>query len=231
VKELGASSTKVWVIGYIWGQPASGSSLKSSPADDTNMAIGDSPDSDGTSFIPVELPKGNIRSELGLASNPEHIGRRVKVYGTIEKYFGVVGVKKVTDYEWADGDTPVEPAPAPVFSIEEGEVTRGTELIISAERPDDRLFVRIDGEEGEWEEYEGHCHYIIDRDLTIEAYVERDGFLPSETVSKTYTVRVEDAVESVDANRQAARKVLRDGHLLIIMPDGTTYTATGEKLN
>ena len=126
---------------------------------------------------------------------------------------------------------PTEATPAPVFSIEEGEVTRGTELVISAERPDDRLFVRIDGEEGEWEEYEGHCHYNIDRDLTIEAYVERDGFLPSETVSKTYTVRVEDAVESVDANRGAARKVLRDGHLLILLPDGTTYTATGAKLN
>lgn len=231
VKALESSSAKVWVIGYIWGQPASGSSLKSSPADDTNMALGDTPDSDGSSFVPVELPKGDIRNELGLSTNPENIGRRIKVYGTIEKYFGVVGVKKVTEYVWADGTAPTEPTPVPVFSIEGGDVPSGAELVIRADEPTDALFYSLN--RGPWQQTVGEATLVIDREVTVSAYALREGYLESETVQFTFTITT-DGIENVFINGDAdanggngVRKLLRSGHVVIVLPDGREFDVTG----
>lgn len=53
--------------------------------------------------VPVALPSGSqVRTDLNLKEN-KNLGKTVWVYGTIEKYFGVPGVKEVTDYSW-DGE-------------------------------------------------------------------------------------------------------------------------------
>lgn len=66
--------------------------------------------------VPVALPSGSqVRTDLNLKDNAKNLGKPVWVYGTIEKYFGVPGVKEVTDYSWngtLTGIDSLEAAPA-----------------------------------------------------------------------------------------------------------------------
>ncbi len=63
---------------------------------DSNLAL-----SAGDINVPVALPSGSqVRTDLNLKDNATNLGKTVWVYGTIEKYFGVPGVKNVTDYSW-----------------------------------------------------------------------------------------------------------------------------------
>ncbi len=65
----------------------------------SNIAI-----SAGETNVPVALPSGSqVRTNLNLLDNATNLGKTVWVYGTIEKYFSVPGVKNVTDYSW-DGE-------------------------------------------------------------------------------------------------------------------------------
>ena len=55
----------------------------------------------GETNVPVALPSGSqVRTNLNLKDNATNLGKTVWVYGTIEKYFSVAGVKNVTDYSW-----------------------------------------------------------------------------------------------------------------------------------
>jgi hypothetical protein len=54
--------------------------------------------------MPVQLPSGEIRSGLNLVDNPSNLGKEVLLYGNIEAYFRVPGVKSVT-YAEIDGKT------------------------------------------------------------------------------------------------------------------------------
>lgn len=65
----------------------------------SNLAI-----SAGEINVPVALSSGSqVRTDLNLMDNATNLGKMVWVYGTIEKYFKVPGVKNVTDYSW-DGE-------------------------------------------------------------------------------------------------------------------------------
>jgi hypothetical protein len=53
-----------------------------------------------SSCLSVNLPSGSIRDDLNLADNPSLLGRRVYLRGDIvEAYYGIPGLKNVTDYE------------------------------------------------------------------------------------------------------------------------------------
>ena len=112
-----------WVMGYIWGSPKSGKALGDDT--DTSIALGYEEDYvDGASFVPVELPKGEIRTALGLASNPDNKGRKIKVYGSLKAYFSVPGVKSTSKYVWLDEETGVETNVTDgLFSIADGQIT------------------------------------------------------------------------------------------------------------
>lgn len=90
----------VWVKGYIVGfynnsgfNPENGDA-----AETTNIALFDNKsatESDET--IAIQLPNTFIRSSLNLKDNAGMLGEEVLVYGNIEKYFGVNGLKGTTD--------------------------------------------------------------------------------------------------------------------------------------
>ena len=79
----------------------------------SNLAL-----SAGDINVPVALPSGSqVRTNLNLLDNATNLGKTVWVYGTIEKYFKVPGVKNVTDYSWdgkgtLTGINSLEAAPA-----------------------------------------------------------------------------------------------------------------------
>ena len=68
----------------------------------SNLLIADSKDEkDASRCMPVELKKGSdVRDEANLVDNPQALGRRIGLFGLVEKYFGVVGLRDVEYHEW-----------------------------------------------------------------------------------------------------------------------------------
>ena len=116
-----ASETGVYVKGYIVGY-ANGSIDKPvfSAADctvATNILLADAADcNDVAACVPVQLPKGDVRTALNLQDNPGNLGREVTLTGDIAKYFNVPGFKNTSAYVLGEGgstpdvpDTPEGP--------------------------------------------------------------------------------------------------------------------------
>lgn len=98
----------VWVKGVILG--CFGSEKEPISAKDpvaSNIALGTE---DKAFVIPVQLLANNAtgdspaRKALNIVDNPENVGKTVWIYGNIEKYFSVAGVKGTSDWSW-DGQT------------------------------------------------------------------------------------------------------------------------------
>lgn len=102
-----------WVEGYIVGNiDGEGKSIKTESKFDapytiaTNLLIADSPDeTDYAKCIPVQLPAGAVRDGLNLVDNAANDGKKVKLYGSLEAYFGESGLKSVSYYELEGGKT------------------------------------------------------------------------------------------------------------------------------
>lgn len=95
----------VWVTGYIVGGDlsTSGNTVHTSDITKaTHLALADRASvTSKSSCLAVELPQGNIREQLNLVDHPDLIGRRVNLKGNIvEKYFGTVGMKSTSDFEF-----------------------------------------------------------------------------------------------------------------------------------
>lgn len=93
----------VWVSGYVVGGDLTSTSASFSPpfSSRTNILLGSRSSSDSrSSCLSVSLPSGSIRDDLNLADNPSMLGRKVCLKGDIvEAYYGIPGLKNVTDYE------------------------------------------------------------------------------------------------------------------------------------
>lgn len=123
------SATSAWVegyiVGYVSGMNISGATFAAdASASETNILISDNANATSVDeCVPVQLPS-SVRAAINLKNNPTHLGKKVKLKGSIEKYFGVAGFKSVTEYEIEGGassggdDTPV--STDPVTSLNEG---------------------------------------------------------------------------------------------------------------
>ena len=117
-----------WITGYIVGG-VDGKSItdnavfSAATATNSNILISDNPNAQSVAeCIPVQLPAGAVRDALNLVSNPGNLGKKVKLNGSVEKYFGIAGFKTVTEFEIEGGsstpDTPV--TTDPVTTLSEG---------------------------------------------------------------------------------------------------------------
>ncbi|MDO5396086.1 MAG: DUF6359 domain-containing protein [Bacteroidales bacterium] len=124
----GAASGTSWVKGYIVGwvdgmNLSEGAKFEVPATSMSNLLIAANPDvKDASQCVPVQLPFGDVRTALNLQNNPGNLGKAVSLYGSIEKYFGVSGVKAVTEYVLEGSDTPNPPTPPAevVTSLDEG---------------------------------------------------------------------------------------------------------------
>lgn len=93
----------VWICAYIVGGDLSSSSASFDPPfkSRTNVLVGPrSVIADRSSGMSVQLPSGSVRDALNLVDHPENLGLKVRIKGDIvESYFGLPGVKNVTDFE------------------------------------------------------------------------------------------------------------------------------------
>ncbi|SCC21518.1 2',3'-cyclic-nucleotide 2'-phosphodiesterase/5'-or 3'-nucleotidase, 5'-nucleotidase family [[Bacillus] enclensis] len=100
------------VSGYIVGHTTGNGSynFEGNFAGDTNFAIADSLDErDPAKVLPVQLPSA-LRTKFGLKTNPENLGKKVIVTGSLETYFTVPGLKSPTAMSF-EGEQPDEPVP------------------------------------------------------------------------------------------------------------------------
>ena len=89
---------KGYIVGCVSGQAYdSGATFDALPDVVTNILIAaSSTESDPSKCMPVQLPSGDIRKGLNLVDNPSNLGKEVLLYGNIEAYFRVPGVKSVS---------------------------------------------------------------------------------------------------------------------------------------
>lgn len=131
-----------WVKGYIvgWADVSESpytvneaTAFFTAPATaSTNMLIAPAADcTDWMECVAVQLPAGTLRERLNLQDNEANLGKGIYVYGNVEKYCGVHGVKSTSKYCWFiddpdDSITGVQAeadAPARWFDLQGREVT------------------------------------------------------------------------------------------------------------
>ena len=101
-----------YIVGAINGKSISDGAIftGSVPAEaNTNLLIADNADeTDYTKCLPIQLPSGKVRDALNLVANPGNYQKKVTLTGSLEKYFGVAGLKSVSAYT-IDGESSEEP--------------------------------------------------------------------------------------------------------------------------
>lgn len=102
-----ADGIGLWVEGYIVGC-INGKALENAEFSapfgaQTNIIIAASAsESVVANCLPIALPyDGTLRADLGLSNKPELVGKKIKLKGDALKYFGVMGMKNTTDYEFS----------------------------------------------------------------------------------------------------------------------------------
>ena len=92
------------MVGYVNGNGLNESTATFGvpTAQETEILIADSAEeTDYTKCVPVQLPKGEFREGLDIyTSQGAILGQKVLIYGSIEKYFGVCGIKSPTYARW-----------------------------------------------------------------------------------------------------------------------------------
>lgn len=95
----------IYLCGYIVGTVKSsmntGCNFAAPFTVETNILIADTPaPASVDDCLPVELKKGSdARAALNLVDNPQLAGRRVVIFGTLQRYFRVAGLKSVLEFE------------------------------------------------------------------------------------------------------------------------------------
>ncbi len=110
---------KGYIVGYVPGMNLSEAVFSADGGSTTNILIAERADvTDVNICAPVAIPAGSLRDVLTLGKNPELLGKLVVLYGTHEKYFGVPGLKQVTEYvlDGQGGGTVTPPTPSAIWS-------------------------------------------------------------------------------------------------------------------
>lgn len=86
-----------WVKGTIYGTLLGDNAAEIVTSNFTsvqNLVIGD-----GTTYVPVQLPQGDIRDAINLKDHPYLKGKELLIKGNLEEYYIVQGVREPTEYQ------------------------------------------------------------------------------------------------------------------------------------
>ena len=101
----GLEYVKGFIVGSVEGTKiAEGAHFSTESAAETNIILAASADeTDVTKCMAVQLPSGSdIRTKLNLKNNAGNLGKEVTLYGSLENYFGQLGMKS-TSFAVLDG--------------------------------------------------------------------------------------------------------------------------------
>ena len=112
---------KGYIVGSIDDKSISDANFSNAAVLKTNLLLADNADeTDIAKCLAIQLPTGAVRDALNLVDNPSNYKKLVTLTGSLEKYFGVAGLKSVTKYAF-DGETPENPGEEPENPGEEPE--------------------------------------------------------------------------------------------------------------
>lgn len=227
------ADVKAWVGGYILGCAASSSNgptvAKSNVK--TNIAIAD--DLQGTNVIAVALPSGDVQNALNIVDHPAFVGHYVKVYGSLMRYFGGPGVKNTTDYVLPDVE---EPQPVAVTGV---TLSESTIVLQIGETAALTATVSPDNADDKTVEWSSSDETIATVSNTGVVTAVSGGFATITVTTKDggFTASCEVAVDIPNAlnntaldDKGCSRKILRNGHIYIVLQDGSAYNAEGKRI-
>lgn len=102
----GNNYVKGYIVGYIDGTKLEeGAKFEVPTSAETEILLAETPEeTDPANVFPVQLPSGVIRDALELSAHPDYLKKEVLVYGSLETYFGVTGMKS-TSWGSIDGNS------------------------------------------------------------------------------------------------------------------------------
>lgn len=93
-----------YIVGYVNGIGIADAAFGVPTEAQTEILIASSAtETNAANCLPVQLPSGAVRTGLELFANPTNLGKSVKLYGSLEAYFGQAGMKSTTYYELEGG--------------------------------------------------------------------------------------------------------------------------------
>lgn len=148
---IGPFYVKGYIVGQVKGMSMNESSVETaapfSTYDETvtyntNILIASNPDETNMDLmVPVQLPSGDLRTALNLPENGDMLKKEVLLYGNLEAYFRVPGVKSPT-YAVVDG---VEYGLNPDEPIVEPEATPATIAEFIAAPESEEVYYELTG--------------------------------------------------------------------------------------
>ena len=167
--KLGNPGTKAWVMGYVIGEIKDNELSTSGFESNSNIALADAI-GETKKYAPIQLPSGAIRDALNLVSNPANLNKQIALYGTLEAYFSMPGVKSVSEYEWVVAPVVNHTITVSANPAEAGTVTGGGEF-----EETDEITVKAVANDGyefvNWTENE--VEVSTDAEYTFEVLADR----------------------------------------------------------
>ncbi|MEY8348587.1 DUF6359 domain-containing protein [Bacillus cereus] len=192
-------SSKGVVEGYIVGYTENPSKYTKDPAKfgDTNVAIADSPnETDPAKIMPVQLPKGDVRTAVNVKDHPENVGKKVQLTGTLELYFSSPGLKSVTAYKF-QGETENRVGDV-TASPNGGEIEKGTAVTLTTNTEGATIYYTLDGSVPTDKGILYNEPIVLNENSVIKAIAVKEGLESSAvstfsfTVVKSEQVRIHD---------------------------------------
>jgi nucleoside phosphorylase len=95
-----------YIVGYVNGLSIDAAAFALPTEAQTEILIAKSAtETNAANCLPVQLPSGSVRTGLELFANPSNLGKSVKLYGSLEAYFGQPGMRSTSYYELEGGAT------------------------------------------------------------------------------------------------------------------------------
>ena len=95
-----------YIVGYINGLSIDAATFAVPTEAQTEILIASTAtEKNVANCLPVQLPTGAVRAGLELFANPTNLGKTVKLYGSLEAYFGQPGLKNTSYFELQGGTT------------------------------------------------------------------------------------------------------------------------------
>lgn len=194
---------------------------------DYNLALADNPDErDPAKILPVQI-SSSFRNTFGLKTNPEIIGKKVKITGSLEAYFTVPGLKSPSAMQFSDGsgEEPGETEPPAVTGLKihdiqgEGHISpykdqdvAGVTGIVTKVEGSNAFFMQDPEDDGNPNTSEAIYVYKKAHGLTAGDQVEVDG-LVKEWVLDGYREKLQTDLAMTEINATDVRKLASDFEL------------------
>ena len=167
--KLANPGTKAWVAGYIIGEITDNELSTSGFKTNSNIALAETV-GETKKYAPIQLPTGDVRNKLNLVNNPTNLNKQVVLYGTLEAYYSLAGVKNVSAYEFLPEPVINHTITVSANPAEAGTVTGGGEF-----EETDEITVKAVANEGyefvNWTENE--VEVSTDAEYTFEVLADR----------------------------------------------------------